>query len=173
MQDRKQVTVEAIITGEKAMFDCPIRLFLYGPSDPALRASLETRLKEDRLIKATELKRTKAEADRQRARLGLKSGSSTAGLGSSARGAQPEVRMEDLLKDSNAVDFRMADGDAIKNLAMNEDQLSQMPLAAQPDALQAKLLPYQLQVISMHIHRQKVVLILAIGPGMVDRKGEP
>jgi hypothetical protein len=39
----------------------------------------------------------------------------------------------------------------MKKLAMDEEQLSKMPMATQPEALKAQLLPYQLQVRGVSI----------------------
>jgi SWI/SNF-related matrix-associated actin-dependent regulator of chromatin subfamily A3 len=57
----------------------------------------------------------------------------------------PEVSLEEILKSSDAIEFRKG-GDAIKALAMGEEQLSKMPQAEQPKQLKSTLLPYQLQV---------------------------
>jgi SWI/SNF-related matrix-associated actin-dependent regulator of chromatin subfamily A3 len=72
--------------------------------------------------------------------MGLKSGRSTAGLPEEA----PEVSLEELAKASQAVNLRVG-GDVVKSLAMDEDQLSKLPMAEQPTSLKATLLPYQLQ----------------------------
>ncbi|KOS18387.1 S-adenosyl-L-methionine-dependent tRNA 4-demethylwyosine synthase [Escovopsis weberi] len=56
----------------------------------------------------------------------------------------PEISMEDILQTSKAVELRKG-GDIVKTLAICEEQLAQMPLAKQPDHLNATLLPYQLQ----------------------------
>lgn len=132
--------MEARINGEKGVFDCPIKLLLYGSSSSAARRDLEKKLKADKILKATELNSTRKEAENQRVSMELKSSRSTAGLG-----AQGDVSLDELLKSSQAVDFRMS-GDAIKTLALSEDHLAGMPQADQPEALEARLLPYQLQV---------------------------
>lgn len=108
---------------------------------------IEAALKKDKLAKATQLKQTKKEAEERRRILGLTHGSSTAGgLGSSGvQENEPEVSLESLLKTSEAVEFRKG-GDAIKTLAMGEEELSKMPMAPQPPQLKSTLLPYQLQV---------------------------
>lgn len=121
-------------------------LFFYGPSDRTERARIEELLKKDKLVKATELKNTRKDAEAQRAILGLTNGSSTAGIGDDpVVPVQPEVSLEELLKTSEAVEFRKG-GDAIQTIAIGEDQLKKMPKADQPVQLQAQLLPYQLQV---------------------------
>jgi SWI/SNF-related matrix-associated actin-dependent regulator of chromatin subfamily A3 len=157
-QDSGDVTMEAVLTGEKGYYDCPIRIYLYGTSDPRGRASLEARLKQDRLLKATQLKQTRQENDAQRRAIGLKNSSSNAGLGRSGSSSQPEISLEELTQTSQAVQFR-AGGDYVKTLAMDEDQLAQMPKAPQPDVLRAQLLPYQLQVACSVPFRNKLLFI--------------
>jgi SWI/SNF-related matrix-associated actin-dependent regulator of chromatin subfamily A3 len=130
-----------VLTGEKGFYDCPIRMHIYGTGDALGRAGLEERLKRDKLVKATQLKQTRKENEQQRKAMGLKSGRSTAGF---AAAEKPEVSLEQLAQTSQAVNFR-AGGDIAQTLAMDEDQLSKMPEAKQPDEVCAKLLPYQLQ----------------------------
>jgi SWI/SNF-related matrix-associated actin-dependent regulator of chromatin subfamily A3 len=137
-QDRGEIAVEAMLTGEKGFYDCPIRLFIYGTGNPLGRANLEERLKRDKLVKATQLKQTRKENEQQRKAMGLKSGRGTAGF------EGEDVSLEQLAQTSQAVNFR-AGGDMVQTLAMDEDQLSKMPEAKQPETLRAKLLPYQLQ----------------------------
>lgn len=104
------------------------------------RATLEERLKRDRLLKATQLKETRKENEQQRKAMGLKSGRGTAGFAN----GEPEVSLEQLAQTSQAVNFRTG-GDIVQTLAIDEDQLSKMPEAKQPETVRAKLLPYQLQ----------------------------
>lgn len=78
--------------------------------------------------------------------MGLKSGMSSAGLGSNGSAdAEPPVSLEQLAQASQAVQFRTGD-DVAKTIAMDEDTLAKLPMAAQPPGLKATLLPYQLQV---------------------------
>ncbi|KAL6807880.1 SNF2 family N-terminal domain-containing protein [Trichoderma sp. SZMC 28013] len=140
--DSGDLTVEGQIIGEKAYYDCPIRLSFYGPSDPAERTRIEGALKADKFVKATQLKKTRKEAEARRVVLGLSQSISTAGIDTSQ--AVPEVSLEEILQSSDAIEFRKG-GDAIKTLAMGEDELSKMPQAEQPDQLKSTLLPYQLQ----------------------------
>ncbi|KAL2018517.1 hypothetical protein VTK56DRAFT_802 [Thermocarpiscus australiensis] len=138
--DHGDIAIEAILTGEKGFYDWPVRIYIYGTSDPLGRANLEERLKNDRLLKATQLKQTRKENEQQRKAMGLKSGRGPAGFAT----GEPEASLEQLTQVSQAVNFR-ATGDIVQTLAMDEDQLSRMPEAKQPDVLRAKLLPYQLQ----------------------------
>ncbi|CAM1511353.1 Fc.00g088660.m01.CDS01 [Cosmosporella sp. VM-42] len=143
--DAEGITLEAQLTGEKGFYDCPIKLFFFGPSDPQERAQLEEKLKKDKLIKATELKNTRNDAEARRVAMGLTSGSSSHGLPPDTEvQSVPEISLETLLQSSEAVEFRKG-GDAIKALAVGEKELEKMPKADQPDQLKAQLLPYQLQ----------------------------
>ncbi|KAI5463238.1 SNF2 family N-terminal domain-containing protein [Mariannaea sp. PMI_226] len=142
--DRGEITLEAQITGEKGVYDCPLKLLFYGSSEPSERTRIENLLKQDKLVKATELKNTRAAAEAQRALLGLKSGGPGNNIGSGDLVDEPEISLETLLRASEAVDIRK-DGDSIKTLAMGEKELEKMPKANQPQRLKAKLLPYQLQ----------------------------
>lgn len=120
-------------------------LEIYGPSDPERRYNLENLLKQDKILKAMQLKRTKKEAEeRRKATMNLTSSQTSIGLGD----LQPELAgmsMEELLRQSESYEA-CREGDAMKKLAMDEDKLSKLPKADQPAALKATLLPYQLQV---------------------------
>ncbi|KAJ6444437.1 SNF2 family domain-containing protein [Purpureocillium lavendulum] len=143
--DSGDITLEAQLIGEKGVYDCPIRVYFFGPSDPAARARVEKALKADKLMKATQLNQTRKEAEARRLAMGLKAGSSTQGLGGEQSGTdQTELTLEDLMKSSDATQFRQG-GDAIETLAIDEEHLSKMPMASQPKELKATLLPYQLQ----------------------------
>jgi SWI/SNF-related matrix-associated actin-dependent regulator of chromatin subfamily A3 len=82
--------------------------------------------------------------------MGLKSGRSTAGFPEEA----PQVSLEELAMASQAVNLRSG-GDAVKSLAMDEDQLSKLPIAEQPSSLKATLLPYQLQGLAWLTAKEK------------------
>lgn len=140
--DRREIVVDGVLNGHKGPFDCPVRLYLYGTSDPVARLELETKLKGDKLVKATELKNSRREAESQRAiAQDPTNGASALGLGTSDyRQAHQEV-----LEDSEVVDFRAEPG-ALDVLNMDEKTLSAMPQATQPDAVKSQLLFHQLQV---------------------------
>ncbi|TEA20776.1 Helicase-like transcription factor [Colletotrichum sidae] len=142
--DRDEIAMEGTLTGEKGVFDCPVKLHLFGTSNPVDRKQLEDKLKKDKLLKATELKKTKAEAEAQRKMLGIKNAHSTVGLNGTEEEAEPEISLQQLAAASQAMQAHSR-GDAVKSFIMDEDTLSRMPLAEQPAALDAQLLPYQLQ----------------------------
>ncbi|KAI0419289.1 hypothetical protein F5X98DRAFT_335720 [Xylaria grammica] len=139
--DRGDIVLDGVLNGEKGPFDCPIRLYFYGTSDPTGRLKLETKLKADKLLTATELKNTRKEAQAQRAiAQELKNGAPALGLGTSDH-SQPR---QEALEDSEAMDFR-ADPSALDVLNMDEATLSAMPQAEQPNTINSSLLFHQLQ----------------------------
>ncbi|KAI0159768.1 hypothetical protein GGR57DRAFT_437348 [Xylariaceae sp. FL1272] len=139
--DRDDVLLDGVLNGHKGPFDCPVRLYFYGPSDPSTRSALEQKLKDDKLLKATELKNSRKEAEAQRAIAdGLKDGTPALGLGST----DYSESASQVLEDSEETDFR-ANPSAFDVLNMDEATLSALPKASQPDAIKTKLLVYQLQ----------------------------
>ncbi|KAI1499305.1 RAD5-like protein [Biscogniauxia marginata] len=142
--DNGDVILEGVLNGHKGAWDCPIRLYFYGTSDPSARLALEGKLKADKLLKATELKRTRKEAEAQRAvAKDLKNGTPAVGLGSSEH-AEQQVALQELLEGCEEANFR-ADLSAIDTFAVDEAALSKFPKAEQPESIQTKLLPHQLQ----------------------------
>ncbi|KAI2626244.1 hypothetical protein GGS21DRAFT_280014 [Xylaria nigripes] len=140
--DRGDILLDGVLNGHKGPFDCPIRLYLYGPSDSRNRLEVEAKLKADKLLKATELKQTRQEAEAQRAvARGLKDVAPALGLGSSGQASQSRRQV---LEESEVVDFR-ADPGALDVLNMDETMLSALPQAAQPENIKSDLLLHQLQ----------------------------
>ncbi|KAL1860404.1 hypothetical protein VTK73DRAFT_7359 [Phialemonium thermophilum] len=135
--DSGDITLEAQLLDEKGFYDVPVRLYLYGTSNPLGRMDLEARLKKDKLLKATDMKKTREENAARRTAMSLTGSQTSYGLAA-------EASFEDLTRASQAVELRPAT-DIVQALAMSEDQLSRMPMAAQPTSLRARLLPYQLQ----------------------------
>ncbi|PHH83662.1 hypothetical protein CDD82_5420 [Ophiocordyceps australis] len=152
--DSGDITIEGKLTGLKGTFNCPVRIYFYGPSDPVERTRIGEALKKDKLIKATQLKQTakqnQAMRDAMRDGMGLKSGCSTHGPGRplslEVASIVDEIKMslEDLMRRSDVTEVGSRT-DAIKTLASDETFLSNMAMAEQPPQLASKLLPYQLQ----------------------------
>ncbi|KAI1214140.1 SNF2 family N-terminal domain-containing protein [Annulohypoxylon truncatum] len=142
--DNNEIVLEGVLTGEKGMFDCPVRLYFYGTNDPMARLQLEERLKADKLVKATQLKQTRRDAEAQRnTAMRLRVNATTVGLPGDEVGQEGDA-LRALLAESEAVKLR-GDLGAVDVFAMNEDALSKLPKAHQPQAIRSKLLPYQLQ----------------------------
>ncbi|KAH8167868.1 hypothetical protein CIB48_g381 [Xylaria polymorpha] len=168
--DSGEIVLDGVLNGHKGPFDCPIRLYFYGTGNPSARLQLEAKLKVDRLLKATELKNTRREAEVQRAiAQEAKNDTPALGLGSSSQSRQEPVEVIEILDDSEAVDFR-ADPSALDVLNMDEATLSAMPQAAQPNAIKSKLLLHQLQnLASGHVTNQRPRLLL--GGILTDEMG--
>ncbi|KAK8051405.1 SNF2 family N-terminal domain-containing protein [Apiospora rasikravindrae] len=152
--DRGDLVLEAVLIGEKGYFDCPVRIYFYGTSDPVGRTKLEESLKADKLLKATQLKATRKEAEAVRKSTGLKSGSSSAGLGQEAIQREEQgATLQGLVSTSEA--FEAQRTDQLSNvLATGEEALETMPMAEQPEPLKSTLLPYQLQGLAWMIAKE-------------------
>ncbi|KAI1482385.1 SNF2 family N-terminal domain-containing protein [Daldinia eschscholtzii] len=141
--DQGDIILDGVLTGYKETFTCPVRLFFYGTSDPTKRLALEERLKADRFLKATQLKATRKEAEAQRnAAMRLRCNASTVGLGTENGGQ--EQSLQELAAGSETARFR-GDPRSVDVFAVDEDSLSKLPMAAQPETIKSTLLPYQLQ----------------------------
>ncbi|KAI1735393.1 SNF2 family N-terminal domain-containing protein [Xylaria scruposa] len=137
--DSGEIVLDGVLNGHKGPYDCPVLLNLYGTSNPSARLQLEAKLKADKLLKATELKNTRKEAEAERA-IAKQAKNDTPALGLGSSSQQPI----EVLSDSEEVDFR-ADPSALDVLNMDEATLSAMPQAAQPDTIKSNLLFHQLQ----------------------------
>lgn len=155
--DNDDLVIESKLIGEKGMYAVPIRLYLYGPSDRTERMKIEAQLISDRLVKLADLNKSRKQADlklaeqksdlekdgRTRTEIGLKAKGSIAGTLNKSENA-PEIDLEELHKLSEAVNFRHSKNDIVQSV-MNEETLSKLPMAGQPEFLISQLLPYQLQ----------------------------
>ncbi|KAK7927740.1 hypothetical protein PG985_004738 [Apiospora marii] len=151
--DRGDLVLEAVLIGEKGYFDCPVRIYFYGTSDPVGRTRLEENLKADKLLKATQLKATRKEAEAIRKSTGLKSGSSSVGLGQEAIQREEQgATLEGLVASSEA--FETQRTDQLNVLASGEEVLEKMPMAEQPEPLKSTLLPYQLQGLAWMVTKE-------------------
>ncbi|KAI0893841.1 SNF2 family N-terminal domain-containing protein [Annulohypoxylon nitens] len=145
--DSGDIVLDGLIAGHKGPFDCPVHLLFYGTSDPEGRLRLGAKLKADKLIGATQLKDTRREADAQRHEaVRLRVSATTFGSG------DQEDPLRELIAESQISRFRSEissdDLSSFDVLTSNEDALSQLPKAQQPEAIQSQLLPYQLQSLA-------------------------
>jgi SWI/SNF-related matrix-associated actin-dependent regulator of chromatin subfamily A3 len=69
--DERSLLIEAQLTGEKDVFECPVQLKLYGSNDPAVRQSLMARMRSDKLPigHASDRLRKEAAAAKERDRI--------------------------------------------------------------------------------------------------------
>lgn len=145
--------VEGKLAGEKGPYDCPITLKLYGTSEPTARLSLEERIKSDRISVIKQKKpvppRKKVEiAATGRKTLGFQGSQNSSLAASSSQSAPaPELTgpsINELIDASQSIKPRDMET-LVEQWGSPEDTLASLPMAPQPERLQAKLLPYQLQ----------------------------
>lgn len=84
-----------------------------------------------------------------RKKLGLKGTQSLSGMSTQEALEAPGTSLEDLVKGAEVFQRRELD-EMVGKWGSPEDILAQLPSAAQPEILQATLLPYQLQVSHNH-----------------------
>ena len=155
LQDSRTVVIEGIISGEKGFYDCPIHLKLFGPGEPIARAELEDRMKDDKLPLKTRghsapKKPTHPVAPPRRPQ------GYASSQGSSSQ-QEPDLSIADLT--ASAERFRPRDvKEIVERWGAGEDALSKMPMADQPEHLQATLLPYQRQGLAWMLERENPVL---------------
>lgn len=155
--DARMLVVEGIIVGEKGPFDCPLRLKVYGPADPADRAQVEARMKADRLpVKKRDYaapKRPTQALATHRNPMGFQSSQSS----SSQPEPLPELSIQDFVASSEQ--FRPRDvQEIVEQWGVGEDALSKMPMAEQPTDLISTLLPYQRQGLAWMLEKENPIL---------------
>jgi SWI/SNF-related matrix-associated actin-dependent regulator of chromatin subfamily A3 len=160
--DSRSLLVEGVLVGEKGFYDCPISLTLWATSEPVARAALEAKMKADRLpvIKQSQASIPKKGAKRADQHPGRYPTGFTNTLPSSGVGLQQLVTpeqagpsLEDLVETSQRFRPREIE-ELVEQWGTPEDKLANMPMAEQPAAIRATLLPYQLQVsTSWEIYR--------------------
>jgi SWI/SNF-related matrix-associated actin-dependent regulator of chromatin subfamily A3 len=180
--DDGSVIVEAATTGYKDVFDCPIALKLYGTNDPTARIALKERMKSVRLPleefnrrereeKAREKEKQRQGKERQKIRKAArKGGMSMPGgdgnfqvppsSGTWAGGAMQgdgEATLDDIMNGSLKFNPRNVD-QMVEQFGVKEDDLANMPSVEQPDAIQTKMLPYQLQGLAWMLQKENPIL---------------
>ncbi|KAF1984535.1 hypothetical protein K402DRAFT_358980 [Aulographum hederae CBS 113979] len=200
--DSKQLLIEGVIAGEKGFYDCPVKLKLFGPSDPMERVGITTRMKADNLpldaLKTKEKEEREKEKRRQETiKQARKSASAASGPrghsgglppgsqipggygfgvtipfgssqgfagGSSQGSGLPTPSMDAIVRASERFNPRSAE-QAVEKFGTTEVDLANLPMAEQPEALQATLLPYQRQALKWLLDRENPTLP---GPGSTE-----
>lgn len=137
------------------MYECPIALKLYGTSDPVERIDLQHQMNNDRLP-LDEIRRQE-KVERGRIKLAKKASKKGGGAGAgtgrqwehggiyAAGSSQGDGQsLEDIMEESERFNPRNVE-QVVEKFGITEDDLKNMPVAEQPAALTAKLLPFQLQ----------------------------
>ncbi|KAH9860477.1 hypothetical protein J1614_011808 [Plenodomus biglobosus] len=176
--DNRSLLIEAILTGPKGVFDCPIELKLYGTNEPTQREQLVSQMRADKLPVGhfTDRQRKKAKAAKEREKLAKEAakqakkrggvvvdtaagGSHQNGMSdymagsSQGDGLGPGPSMEDIISGSMRFNPRNLD-QMMEEFGVKEQDLAAMPKASQPEALQTKLHPFQLQALQWMLDRE-------------------
>jgi SWI/SNF-related matrix-associated actin-dependent regulator of chromatin subfamily A3 len=167
--DNRSLLVEAHITGHKGEFDCPIEIRLYGANDPVEREHLLSQMRADRLPvgDAADRKRKEAAEQKKRQRLAKeaakrakRNGGAVVGVGegqnwensmsdymagpSQSDGTSAGPSLMDIIGASERFNPRNFEN-VVEEFGVKEQDLAAMPKAAQPNALQTEMHPFQLQ----------------------------
>ncbi|CZS99922.1 related to helicase-like transcription factor [Rhynchosporium graminicola] len=166
--DARKVVLEGILSGEKGQWDCPIRLRVYGPADPAARKLLEDDMRAKRVpIKKQGIAVPKtpggAVLPPKRKEMGFQSSQGS----SSQAEPEPEIDIQHFV--ANSERFKPRDVEKlVEAWGQGEDALSKMPMAKQPDGLISTLLPYQLQGLAWMLEKENPSLPAAKSEDVVQ-----
>ncbi|KAJ4361537.1 hypothetical protein N0V95_001789 [Ascochyta clinopodiicola] len=176
--DNRSLLVEAHITGHKGEFDCPIEIRLYGTNEPVERENLLAQMRADKLPvgHATDRKRKEAAAQKERqalakeaAKRAKKNGGAVVGVGdgynwensmseymagsSQSDGVGPGPSLEDIIGGSQRFNPRNFEN-VVEEFGVKEQDLAAMPKAAQPEAMQTEMHPFQLQGLQWMLDKE-------------------
>ena len=158
--------MEGVIAGEKATFDCPILLKVFGPAEPIARAQLEARMKADKVpLKKRNIAAPKKPVQYQpppKKQTGYSGSSQPSNSQTSSQPmSQPEPAIElsirDLADNSERFNPREA-AKIVEAWGAGESALAKMPMANQPIGLNSILLPYQRQGLAWMLEKENPVL---------------
>ena len=141
------------MTGTIGVYNCPIKLSLFGPIDPALRAEVTTKMLCDRLklrgLKNFEKQEARRQKEQEKA---LKQAQKNASNLHSNQHFTAES-YETLLNQSATFNPRDV-GQVTENFGRGETDLANMPMADPPPALATDLLPYQRQGLAWMLDKE-------------------
>ena len=149
--DAGKVLVEGSLTGDKAFYDCPIALKLFGAQDPTERAELVDQMRVDRLPLDGIIQR--AREDKKRKAVEKKRLKSI----KKANGSAPVQDFQEIVADSQKFNPREM-GELVEKFGAGEEDLAAMPMADFPEKLTTKLLPYQRQALFWLLGKESPVL---------------
>ena len=169
--DSRDLLVAATLTGEKGTFDCPIRLKLFGTSNPEAQGVLKQKMQDVRLpvneLIGAEKQRKKEEKEREaamkaaRKAMGMRAGGSQQIGPDKADFAnlsipgprQAPITMDDILGTAQTFNPRTV-SEVVDKLSGSEDALAALPMANQPDDIRTILLPYQRQGLQWMLDKE-------------------
>ena len=184
--DNKSLLVEAVTTGPKDYYDCPIQLNLFGTSDPIERSLLMAQMRTSKLPVADARRSEQQERTREKERQRLEkekhreavrrakelakaaargqwdtSGQwNTSGQWSAgmSQGDGSMKSLENIVEESERFTGRQNFDQLVEKLGFKEDDLANMSMAEQPRGLLTKLLPYQRQGLRWMLDKESPVM---------------
>ena len=160
--DAGELTMVAILSGQRNDFDCPLRVDLYGTSDPVAREALIRRMVRDKLPVESLGKKEREEKAKRAAELkrltsrGQNRPSEDAGTTSLSVPAEDQS-LENLIAGSEHFNPREV-AEAVEKFGAGEDVLAKMPTAEQPVRIETRLLPYQKQGLAWLLEKENLQL---------------
>ncbi|KAF2134281.1 hypothetical protein P153DRAFT_307360 [Dothidotthia symphoricarpi CBS 119687] len=174
--DQRSLLIEAQITGPKGAFDCPVELKFYGTNEPVERENLLAAMRADKLPigHAADRKRKETAAEKERQKLAKeaakqakKRGGAVVGaagglnyengmaefMAGSSQGVGPGPSLEDIIGGSERFNPRNVES-VVEEFGVKEKDLAEMPKASQPEALETKLHPFQLQGLQWMLDKE-------------------
>ncbi|KAH4937778.1 hypothetical protein HBI79_064250 [Parastagonospora nodorum] len=172
--DNRSLLIEAVITGEKGAFECPLELKFYGTNEPVERENLISQMRADKLPvgHAADRKRKEAAAAKERekmakqaAKQAQKKGGVVVGVGGqnhengmadfmagSSQGFGPGPSLEDIV--GGSIRYAPRVEQMVEEFGVKETDLATMPKTKQPSAVQTELHPFQLQGLQWMLDKE-------------------
>lgn len=180
--DQKRLMIEGETLGEKAVFDCPLAVRMYGPIDSVVRNDLKSDMKAVKLptdglkeIEKADKEREKQKQNRLKQLKKAMKGGAIASMGGNgdfanmsnsqfagSSAAATEINIDEIIQQAERFNPRSFDEMAEK-FGSGEEILKGMPQAKQPESIQSQLLPFQLQGLQWMIEKENPKL-----PGLVS-----
>jgi len=173
--DNRSLLIEAQITGEKGVYECPLELKFYGTNEPVERENLISQMRADKLPigHAADRRRKEAASAKERERLAKqaakdakKKGGVVVGVAGqsyensmadfaagSSQGVGPGPSLEDIVGTSERYNPRNAER-VTEDYGVKETDLAAMPKAKQPDAMVTDMHDFQLQGLQWMLDKE-------------------
>jgi SWI/SNF-related matrix-associated actin-dependent regulator of chromatin subfamily A3 len=172
--DNKSLLVEAVTTGRKDYYECPLQLNLFGTSDPVERSLLMAQMRTSKLPvtdarkseqqeRAREKERQRLEKEKQkeamrRAKELAKAGANGQWSAGMSQGDGSMKSLENIVEESERFNARENFDQLVEKLGFKEDDLANMSMAKQPRGVLTKLLPYQRQGLHWMLDKESPVM---------------
>lgn len=161
--DNRWLLFEAELAGQIGVYDCPIKLSMFGPDiTSAAGRELIDRMRHDKIPingiahRAAEEKRRLAEERRKAAEAAKRTRipKQATFQGSQGTGGEGSQRTMDTIMEASERFNPREMGKTVEKYGNTEQVLAAMPKAKQPSGISTQLLPYQLQALAWLIDKE-------------------